>query len=163
MQGPHRAPKKQYRDILVFASEKSILNSQDVIFLAGGDQMERIGDEHRRRVVICVSCQAENSAPGRFCRQCGSALLFACLSCGTINNPDDKFCGGCGTSLVRLPPAQLPRDLSETPEFPRAPRLPHLEGERRHLTVLFCDMVGSTSSCQGAGPRRSQRDHARIL
>src|SRR5262249_20168187 len=48
-----------------------------------------------------------------------------------------KFCADCGTPLSA--PAGSP--ISETPPVhARA-----VAGERRHLTVLFCDLVGSTA------------------
>src|SRR4029434_3138269 len=41
------------------------------------------------------------------------------------------------------PPLETP-DMSHQPEVgPRPPALPPPEAERRHLTVLFCDLVGS--------------------
>jgi class 3 adenylate cyclase len=41
------------------------------------------------------------------------------------------------------PPLETP-DMSHQPEVgPRTPALPPPEAERRHLTVLFCDLVGS--------------------
>src|SRR5262249_13954719 len=94
----------------------------------------------------CGHCQADNPDTGRFCTQCGSALLLRCANCGTENPPESNFCGGCGASLKRTPL----RGFVETPPAPRqnlprqaAPR-PLVGGERRHLTVLFCDIVDST-------------------
>jgi class 3 adenylate cyclase/predicted ATPase len=43
-----------------------------------------------------------------------------CAACGFANPPEFRFCGGCGLSLERHEP------------------------ERRQLTVLFCDVVGSS-------------------
>jgi len=43
-----------------------------------------------------------------------------CAACGFANPSEFRFCGGCGMSLERREP------------------------ERRQLTVLFCDLVGSS-------------------
>jgi class 3 adenylate cyclase len=46
-----------------------------------------------------------------------------------------KICGECGTALAEATPAA-------TTDIP--PVTASAAGERRHLTVLFCDLVGST-------------------
>ena len=56
--------------------------------------------------------------------------------------PGEKFCGGCGARLPTAAPA--PGAPTPTPEPEAA--LP--AGERRQLTVLFCDLVGSTPLSQ---------------
>jgi class 3 adenylate cyclase len=48
-----------------------------------------------------------------------------------LNEPEEKFCGGCGIQLTAVTPA-VPRTI------------PQAEAERRQLTVLFGDLVGST-------------------
>lgn len=53
---------------------------------------------------------------------------IVCTSCG-FENPDGfKFCGQCGSPLIET-----------TPQRANAPL-----AERRQITVLFCDLVGST-------------------
>src|SRR6516225_11511259 len=59
-------------------------------------------------------------------------VSMRCSNCGSDNPAGKRFCGDCGTPLDS--PGPIP---------PREPRGP-LPGERRHLTVLFCDLVGST-------------------
>jgi class 3 adenylate cyclase/predicted ATPase len=79
---------------------------------------------------------AENVATRRFCAGCGSPLPSPCPACGFENEPTAKFCGGCGKLIgeVAAPaPAVVPAHL-------RADR-----AERRQLTVMFCDLVGSTA------------------
>ncbi len=63
----------------------------------------------------------------RFCGGCGSSLEQACGSCGGENPPQFKFCGHCGSALA----------AAATPERDTA--------DRRQLTVMFVDMVGSTA------------------
>jgi hypothetical protein len=84
----------------------------------------------------CSNCGSENPAWKKFCSECGAGLSRGCPQCGAENAPGAKFCGDCGAGLSA--PVQTP--AAET--SPVQPR--EVTGERRHLTVLFCDLVGST-------------------
>ena len=104
----------------------------------------------------CPSCNFENPPAKRFCLQCGFRLEGLCPQCGAENPADARFCGDCGTGLSSSPlsgsrtahdqaasiaPVALPSATdSELMDCRRAS-----DGERRHLTVLFCDLVGSTA------------------
>src|SRR5262245_56377642 len=90
--------------------------------------------------VRCPSCGYANRLDRRFCAECGAALASSCAACGATNQPGEKFCGGCG---VRLPTV-VPASGTPTP----APDAAVPAGERRQLTVLFCDLVGSTPLSQ---------------
>src|SRR5262245_59628503 len=90
----------------------------------------------------CPSCNHDNRAARRFCGKCGAALAAPCASCGASNQPDEEFCGGCGARLTTEARAS---DVS-TPGGEPGPAPP--AGERRQLTVLFCDLVGSTPFSQ---------------
>src|SRR5262245_46770751 len=89
----------------------------------------------------CPSCGHENRPDRRFCTECGSHLGRACEGCGALVEPSEKFCGSCGTALredAAVPrPAEAPLPAPDT-----------AAGERRRLTVLFCDLVGSTPLSQ---------------
>src|SRR5215472_6686797 len=85
--------------------------------------------------MLCPSCKHDNRADRRFCAECGAPLATACTVCGTSNEPGEKFCGRCGTTLSAAPTP------SATPPIVSAAAT---DGERRQLTVLFCDLVGST-------------------
>src|SRR5262249_59699082 len=74
----------------------------------------------------------------RFCTECGATLSVACPSCGVPAEASEKFCGACGERLGSV--AAAPGTATPTPELETA--LP--VGERRQLTVLFSDLVGST-------------------
>ena len=87
----------------------------------------------------CPSCDHDNRADRRFCAECGTVLAVGCASCGAANQPGEKFCGGCGERLPTVAPATAVSTPAPEPEA----ALP--AGERRQLTVLFCDLVGSTS------------------
>ena len=95
----------------------------------------------------CTDCQFENRQGRRFCSECGAPLDVICPDCGFANNSDEKFCGGCGT---RLGPASPQPAKIDHPISPAA--------ERRQLTVMFCDLVGSTALAERIDPEEL-RDH----
>ncbi|HBL26858.1 MAG TPA: hypothetical protein DD490_08495, partial [Acidobacteria bacterium] len=120
----------------------------------------------------CPQCQSEIPAGFKFCGQCGAKLAPVCAQCQTENPPGFKFCGACGQPLGASPP--VPAPPAEAPPLPPpapAPRPPAgptlqgytpshleqvpraaLEGERKQVTVLFCDLVGSTGLAEKLGP-----------
>lgn len=74
----------------------------------------------------CPSCSAENPEGSRYCNQCGARL-------GVAAAPERK--------------SYTPRHLAERILSQRA----SLRGERKRVTVLFCDLKGSTRLAQQAG------------
>lgn len=126
----------------------------------------------------CAQCQFDNPAGMKFCGECGGKLASICSQCGTESPPGMKFCGECGNPLGAKPaaPASPPAASPPAPE-PAAPAPSpansapaarsytpsHLaekilqskgaiEGERKQVTVLFCDLVGSTALADRLGP-----------
>jgi hypothetical protein len=98
----------------------------------------------------CRSCSCENEEEAQFCEECGTPLVRTCPSCGREVRPTTKFCSKCGTALTIqaspttfLQPGQPPVHLA-APAPPLTERGAP-EAERRHLTVMFCDLVGSTA------------------
>jgi hypothetical protein len=89
----------------------------------------------------CLSCLTENAATRRFCAWCGRALPWPCPACGFDNEPTAKFCGGCGKPLSE---AISPEAVSGAPR--------PVGAERRQLTVMFCDLVGSTALASRVDP-----------
>jgi class 3 adenylate cyclase/tetratricopeptide (TPR) repeat protein len=92
----------------------------------------------------CSSCGAENPEGLKFCEQCATPFRQRCAKCGFENSPLARFCGECATPLEGAarsdkakPPSSISVTATESPAF-------ETDGERRHLTVLFCDLVGST-------------------
>jgi class 3 adenylate cyclase/tetratricopeptide (TPR) repeat protein len=79
--------------------------------------------------MICRLCGASNSDGQKFCGGCGTRLAQPCGVCGRENLPGENFCGECGSVLAKpqLGDALLPN------------------AERREVTVMFCDLVGSTA------------------
>src|SRR6516165_2005567 len=87
----------------------------------------------------CSSCHSDTPDSSKFCISCGAVLPARCPSCGCANPAGAKFCFECGHKLAETP--TKPATASKP-----AP-LAHTEGtaERRQLTVMFCDLVGSTA------------------
>ncbi len=97
----------------------------------------------------CAKCQAENLADSLFCTECGAKMEVSCAACGWSNPAAAKFCRRCGASLSE--PAALPfaaPSPGAPPGLAPAAPGPAEVGERRQLTVLFCDLVGSTPLSQ---------------
>ena len=86
----------------------------------------------------CPKCGGANPDGNRFCGDCGSRLPARCRICGSENPPGKKFCGDCGAGLPAVGRTSATEDGTT-----RQPR--DGEAERRQLTVLFCDLVGSTA------------------
>ena len=74
----------------------------------------------------CPSCGFDSPDGARFCAGCGAGLTPGCPACGFAVQPDHQFCTACGHRLAAAPPPKP------------------AEGERRQVTVLFCDLVGYT-------------------
>ena len=84
----------------------------------------------------CAGCGFENRPEARFCGACGArfAVVTECPQCATPNPSDYRFCHQCGERL---------RAASESVSDPVEGYA--ADGERRQLTVVFADLVGSTS------------------
>src|SRR5262245_49111953 len=74
-----------------------------------------------------------------------ASRVVTCPSCGSENSSDAKFCSECGT---RLAPAVRPVE------------------ERKTVTVVFCDLVGSTARAERLDPEDVRAElssyHARV-
>ena len=103
----------------------------------------------------CPRCRHENPARAKFCLECGQRLSPACVACGAEIPETAKFCSECGrpvaagvaTPAEPAPAAYTPRHLAERILTSRNA----LEGERKPVTVLFCDLVGSTALAERLG------------
>ena len=91
----------------------------------------------------CSKCDSENREGRKFCANCGEPLSVTCPKCGASNQPGERFCGECGAGLAEV---AGPKSPEVTPITASA------NGERRHLTVLFCDLVGSTEIASRLDP-----------
>jgi ribosomal protein L40E len=82
----------------------------------------------------CQNCLAENPDGAKFCIQCATPVTRRCERCGFANPPEAKFCSQCAAPFDAAAPIRVEAQTSDA-----------ATGERRHLTVLFCDLVNSTS------------------
>ena len=89
----------------------------------------------------CPKCQFKNPDGIKFCGDCGTKLDIPCPHCNYPNPPQFKFCGECGKRLAAetVPTIEPQEDVAS-------------EAERRQLTVMFCDLVGSTSLSEQLDP-----------
>jgi class 3 adenylate cyclase len=87
--------------------------------------------------MICPHCGATVATSKKFCGDCGAALPWQCETCGSKNPADKRFCGDCGAARAIAP---------RTPQ-PAAPA-----PERRLLSVMMIDLVGSTALGQRLDP-----------
>jgi class 3 adenylate cyclase len=105
----------------------------------------------------CPSCSSENPDTTKFCGNCGLPFRNRCAKCGAENPPQFKFCGECGSPTqagvetarerVAVPTSTVTPDAE-----PSGPARDASRGERRQLTVMFCDLVGSTPLAEQSDP-----------
>ena len=98
----------------------------------------------------CPACGTANEAGRKFCGECGTSLATACPSCGTPNAPGVKFCGECGTALEDAPA------LSASAASGTSRLSTDVVAERRLVTVLFGDLVGSTTLAEDRDPEETR-------
>jgi class 3 adenylate cyclase/tetratricopeptide (TPR) repeat protein len=115
----------------------------------------------------CSKCEFENRNGAKFCKECGHRLEIDCPGCGNIMGVGSKFCDQCGQDLT-LPSEVVTKDLSFDEKLDKIQRyLPKgltekilaqrdkIEGERKQVTVMFCDMEGFTPLVEKLGPEES--------
>jgi len=91
----------------------------------------------------CSKCGIDNPAGSRFCNECGTPQLSkTCPRCAVQSTPDAQFCSRCRAWLEPL------RERGAESQA----RTGGLVEERRHLTVLFCDLVNSTEMAAQLDP-----------
>ena len=108
----------------------------------------------------CSKCDFENSAEAIFCGKCGNKFDFICPQCRSPNPAIHTFCDKCGKNLRG--DTQSPKPISETLSndekiekiqkyLPRGiaekilAQKGRIDGERKQVTVMFCDLVDFTS------------------
>ena len=104
----------------------------------------------------CRQCSFENLDGSKFCERCGRPLESVCPNCQAPVSLEALFCRNCGTDLQTFAaPDRLsalrrsaPSALQE--KFRAASA--QAEGERKPVTILFTDIVGSTSFAEKLDP-----------
>ena len=99
----------------------------------------------------CPHCGANVANGKNFCGDCGSPLPLACKACGSENPPGKKFCADCGAVLTTMSP--------EEHGSAAAPKHRQPVAEFRQLTVMFVDLVGSTT----LGTRLDPEDLRKVI
>lgn len=112
--------------------------------------------------MLCANCGTELLPGKQFCHACGQKLEQNCPSCGTAVDPSFRFCPDCGFEFAASPadaqPANhdtldrlssaMPEGMAQKIRETRA----SIEGERKQVTVLFCDLAGSTAVAEKLDP-----------
>jgi len=110
----------------------------------------------------CPRCSSENPEGLTFCGHCGAKLERICPNCNFANPAEFRFCGKCGQDLYSSESAPKkpsfdeilakieryrPKDLTQKILAQRG----KIEGERKQVTVMFCDMEGFTPLTEKLG------------
>jgi class 3 adenylate cyclase len=116
----------------------------------------------------CPECQTELPDTARFCSECGRKIEIGCPQCGNPNPAASKFCLECGHDLRTPSAAALPKNLSSDEKLAKIQKyLPSglaekilsqrdkIEGERKQVTVMFCDMADFTPLVEKLGPEEA--------
>jgi class 3 adenylate cyclase/tetratricopeptide (TPR) repeat protein len=115
----------------------------------------------------CPECQSDNREGVKFCEECGAKLELECSACKAKIPLDKKFCGVCGHRLS-APSEPVPKELSIDEKIQKIQRyLPkgltekilsqrdRIEGERKQVTVMFCDLAEYTLLSERLGPEKT--------
>ena len=112
----------------------------------------------------CEKCGHENRTGAKFCEECATPLSRTCANCGSQLSPGAKFCSECAhpagqtrtahpaASHFDLPEAYIPKYLAEKIISSKAA----LEGERKHVTVLFADVKSSMELLADRDPEEAR-------
>ena len=107
--------------------------------------------------MLCPKCKHLNAQTAAFCQQCGTRLELACGACKAQNRPGARFCANCGNALKNLggsvggPASHTPQHLIDRIIASKSTLL----GERKEVTVLFADIVGSTQLIADRDPEEA--------
>jgi class 3 adenylate cyclase len=117
----------------------------------------------------CSSCGHPNPVAARFCGSCAVPLAGSsrCPSCGASNPPGQRFCNACAQALAEGEAAPVIGEAAAAPD-PRTRPPEHLaekiragratlEGERKQVTVLFADVMGSMELAEQSDPEQWRR------
>ena len=101
----------------------------------------------------CPKCNFVNREGVKFCEECGENFDIICPDCKGKIPFGRKFCGECGFYLKPFKKILETKSHSETPIPEKTIKdIASIEGERRQVTVLFCDLTGYTAMCENLDP-----------
>ena len=116
----------------------------------------------------CPKCQFDNPTGINYCGECGAKLEKLCPSCHSPNPPNFKFCGECGQNLT--PAIEIFEKKPETEDlssrlssYKIASDMLPIDGERKHVTVLFSDLTGYTAMSEKLDPEEVKGITSRIF
>ena len=111
----------------------------------------------------CPQCQHQNRDGAKFCEECAAPLARACANCGSQLSASAKFCSECAHPAASPPTRAQPRLAAPEAHIPRhlAEKIltskSAVEGERKHVTVLFADLKGSMELLADRDPEEARR------
>jgi predicted ATPase/class 3 adenylate cyclase len=111
----------------------------------------------------CAQCQHDNPTEAKFCSECGTRFALGCTKCGTELPAGAKFCLECGQAVEAQAAVIQPRFASPETYTPKhlAEKIltskSALEGERKHVTILFADIKGSMELLADRDPEEARK------
>ena len=108
--------------------------------------------------VNCPACGVANTEGARYCLKCGASFATNCPNCSAELTAGAVFCSSCGQEVrgtgsgagsARLQ-QYIPKELLAKLEAAQASG--GMQGERRIVTMLFCDVSGSTAAAGKLDP-----------
>lgn len=99
--------------------------------------------------MLCPNCGFDNPEGMNFCGQCAAPLKLICPDCGSLNPVSNHFCSECGALLS---PEQIPSPSDNRHNEASPDSFLQLKPMRCQLTVMFCDLVGSTALSEQLDP-----------
>lgn len=109
--------------------------------------------------MICQHCGKKNEPIAVFCVQCSQPLRRICPTCSTQNPGDALFCMKCRTDLNQASETTQASRLQEMRDSASKALQEKLriaqseiEGQRKPVTILFTDIVGSTAITERLDP-----------
>ena len=111
----------------------------------------------------CTHCQFENREGVKFCEECGAKFELECPACKASIPFGRKFCGECGHKFEATF-EKFPKELSFDEKLTKIQKyLPkgltdkilaqrdRIEGERKQVPVMFCDIENFTALSEKLG------------
>ena len=116
----------------------------------------------------CPECQFDNRQGVKFCEECGAKFELECPACKAKIPQDRKFCGECGYNLTsETEPFRVSAETeslqSNAPAQNTISVVPPIEGERKHITVLFSDLTDYTTISERLDPEEVKDITSRLF